>query len=259
MGHMDKPLDEWADDIVEDGIVDAAEVAQMRERLLAAGGVDREAADFLFTINDAVSGAENDPGWRALFVEALTKHVLEDEVSPGEVDEDEADYLIEMIEGDAQVDETELALLVNIVAEAKSTPDSLQEFTLGALKDAILEDGIIDAAEVVMLRKVLYGSGSGGGAGVDTAEAELLFELNDAVSGKANDPSWGVFFAEAIAKHVLEDEVSPGTIDEDEAEWLIERIEGDRQVDDVEKGLLAALKGKPMPDRLKAKLDEWGV
>ena len=48
--HMDKPLDELAADIVADGIVDADEVAKMRERLYADGIIDRAEADFLFAV-----------------------------------------------------------------------------------------------------------------------------------------------------------------------------------------------------------------
>ena len=242
--YMNASLDDLAKDIIEDGIVDADEVKGMRERLYADGIIDREEADFLFSINDAVSGNDNDPGWKELFVEALTKHVLEDEVSPDEVDEDEAKYLIAKIQADGKVDEIELALLVNIIASAKKTTDSLQRFVLDSMKPVILEDGIVDAQEVEMMKKVIYGTGGGAGEGVDRAEADFLFDINDAVSGKANDPSWKDFFVEAISKHVLEDEVSPGEIDDDEAAYLMQKIQADGQVDDIEKALLENIRAK---------------
>lgn len=116
------------------------------------GVIDREEADFLFAVNDAVSGRKNAPGWKKLFVEALTDYVLCDEVSPGVVDDKEAAYLIKKIQGDKQVDEVELALLVNITAKAKGTPPKFQKFVLASLKDAILEDGVIDADEVNMIK-----------------------------------------------------------------------------------------------------------
>jgi len=236
--YMNASLDDLAKDIIADGIVDADEVKGMRERVYADGIVDREEADFLFSINDAVSGHDNDPGWKAFFVEALTKHVLEDEISPNEVDADETDYLISKIEADGKVDDVELALLVNIIATAKKTTEKLQQFVLASMKPVVLEDGIIDAQEVEMMKKVVYGTGGGAGEGVDRAEADFLFELNDAVSGKANDPAWKDFFVEAITKHVLEDEVSPGEVDDDEAAYLTQKIQADGQVDDIEKALL---------------------
>ncbi len=124
--HMTQPLNEFAAAIIEDGVVDAEEVKKISERVYADKTIDREEADFLFSINDGTSGAENDPGWQDLFVEAITKHVLEDEESPGEIDEDESDWLINRIEGDGQCDENEKALLANIKKNAKSITDKLK-------------------------------------------------------------------------------------------------------------------------------------
>ncbi len=242
--YMTRPLSDLVSEITNAGSIKADDVKKISEKLFADGIIDREKANFLFTVNDTVSGSDNDPSWPELFVKALTAHVLEDEVSPDVLDEDEANYLIEKIQSDGVVDATELSLLVNICANAKDTPEFFQEFTLSSMKDAILEDGIIDENEVEMIRKVIYGSGSGAGAGVDRREADFIFDLNDATSGKENHPAWKELFIEAISKHVLEDEVSPGEIDDNEARWLIERIEGDEQYDENEKALLANIKEK---------------
>jgi len=155
----------------------------------------------------------------------------------------------------------ELDLLVNICEKASGeSPESLTSFILSSIKDAILEDGIIDADEVKLLGKVIYGEGGAGGSAVDRAEADFLFDLNDAVSGKDNDPSWQNFFVDAIAKHVLEDETSPGEIDEEEGDWLISKIEGDGEYDPTEKALLAKIKSeaKSISGKLKFKIDMFG-
>jgi hypothetical protein len=235
-------LDELKQSILEDGIIDAKEVETLRKELYADGVIDHQEADFLFALSDATSGKDNDPGWQALFVEALSDYVLKDEVSPGVLDDKEATYLIRKIQGDKVVDANELALLVNIIANAQGTPEFFKRFVLASLKSAILEDGVIDAAEVETIRKVIYGSGGAGGAAVERTEADFIFELNDATSGKPNHPSWKELFVEAIGKHVLEDEVSPGQIDEAEAEWLLEHIEKDGVYDDNEMALLQHIK-----------------
>ena len=111
---------------------------------------------------------------------------------------------------------------------------NLQEF-----KAELLADGIIDAEEVAKLKEVLYGDGI-----IDKEEADFLFELNDAVTGKANDASWEAFFIQAIADFLLKDEVSPGEIDENEAAWLVDKIGADGQVDGTEKALLEKLKAE---------------
>jgi hypothetical protein len=110
---------------------------------------------------------------------------------------------------------------------------------LNELKKSILADGVIDEQEVKQLREVLYADGI-----IDKEEAEFLFELNDAVSGKENHASWKTLFIEAITSFLLEDETSPGVVDEDEAKWLLAKIEGDGKLDDIEVSLLNNLKSK---------------
>ncbi len=107
------------------------------------------------------------------------------------------------------------------------------------LKKLILNDGVIDEQEVKQLREVLYADGI-----IDKAEAEFLFELNNAVSGKENHSSWEILFVEAISNFLLEDEISPGVVDEGEAKWLLEKIKGDGKLDDIEVLLLKNLKSK---------------
>ncbi len=107
------------------------------------------------------------------------------------------------------------------------------------LKKAILADGVIDEKEVKQLRDILYADGI-----IDKEEAEFLFELNDAVSGKANHSSWTTLFVEAITSFLLEDEKSPGVVDDDEAKWLLDKIQGDGKIDEVEAALIKNLKAK---------------
>lgn len=259
--YMTRPLAELADAVLADGIIDADEVAKIRERIYEDGVIERKEADFLFALNDGASGRENDPSWKSLFVEAITDHVLKDEVSPDALDEDEAKYLVEKIEADEKVDDVELELLLNITDKAKEYPALFNTFVLNSLKKAVIADGIVDASEVRMMKKVVYGAGSGAGEGVDRAEADMLFDINDATTdNEGHDSSWKEFFVEAIAKHVLEDEVSPGEIDEAEGEWLISRIEGDDQYDENEKALLAHIKvnAKGIVGKLKFKIEMFG-
>ncbi len=121
---------------------------------------------------------------------------------------------------------------------------------LTELKTSILADGVIDASEVGLMRKELYADGK-----IDRAEADFLFELNDATSGKANDSTWQAFFVEAVTDHLLEDEVSPGEVDAAEADWLIGHIEKDGVYDENEKALIQNLKAKAktMAPKLQAK------
>lgn len=249
-------FDEFKKQILDDGIIDADEVKALHKELYDDGIIDQEEADLLFDLNDATSGAANDPTWKKLFVKALSDFVLADEISPGVIDDDEAKYLVSKIEADGVVDGNEMALLVNIAATGKGAPDSFNAFVLDSIKAAVIEDGIIDEAEVKMIRKVIYGAGGAGGEAVDKMEADFLFDLNDATSGNDNHASWKELFVEALGAYVLEDEISPGEIDADEADYLIEKVLADGVVDENEKALLAYIKKKAtkIDDKLMAKL-----
>ena len=118
-------LSELKESILADGVIDEAEVKQLREVLYADGKIDKEEAEFLFELNDAVSGKDNHPSWETLFIEAITSFLLEDEASPGEIDDEEAAWLLAKIQGDGQLDETERALLANLKKQAKTYPEIL--------------------------------------------------------------------------------------------------------------------------------------
>ena len=120
-----KSLRELKTELLSDGIIDAKEVEEIREILYADGVIDSEEAEFLFEINDVVSGNENDPSWGLLFIDALTSYLLEDEISPNEIDPNEANWLFEKINGDGQIDEIERKLLLNLKSKVVSFPTNL--------------------------------------------------------------------------------------------------------------------------------------
>lgn len=118
-------LEQLKKDLLADGIIDAEEVKTIKEVIYEDGKIDKDEADFLFELNDAVSGKENAPEWKSLFIDAITSFMLEDEVLPNEIDEEEANYLYNQIKGDGQVGETERALLENLKAKSKNFPEIL--------------------------------------------------------------------------------------------------------------------------------------
>lgn len=121
-----QPLEQLKKDLLEDGVIDAEEVKELQEVLYADGVIDHEEADFLFELNDAVSGHENHPSWNEFFIKAISSFLLEDEVSPGEIDDEEAEWLYDKVVGDGQVDGVEKDLLMNLKRNAKSFPVKLE-------------------------------------------------------------------------------------------------------------------------------------
>ena len=125
--------------------------------------------------------------------------------------------------------------------------------TLQDLRTSILADGKIDEDEVSQIKKVIYADGS-----IDAAEANFLFDLNDKCSGANNHSSWATLFVDAICSYLLDDEKPRGEIDEKESEWLLNKIQGDGQLDATEQNLLRKLAStaKSMPANLKKYIEK---
>ncbi|MFA6883813.1 MAG: hypothetical protein WCQ55_01720 [Paludibacteraceae bacterium] len=61
--------------------------------MYADGIIDKEEADFLFELIDAVIRKANDTSWKPFFVQSISNFLLKDEVSLGKIDVDEAEWL----------------------------------------------------------------------------------------------------------------------------------------------------------------------
>jgi hypothetical protein len=134
----------------------------------------------------------------------------------GYVSEDNAKWLLDQIGSDGKVDHiNELELLIRVMEQSRTVPDSLSAYALEQVKKAVisgtgalrsgkqLEAGIVDEADVELLRRILYAYASEGNISITTAEAELLFDINDATTGKNNHPAWADLFAKALANHLM--------------------------------------------------------
>jgi hypothetical protein len=99
--------------------VTAQDVAWLRREVFAGGEVTREAADELFAV--ARAGMDNAPEWKEFFVEMIARHVVRQELSAGEVNEERAAWLLTRVDECKSVEA--LAALVNVLAEADSVPN----------------------------------------------------------------------------------------------------------------------------------------
>ncbi len=163
---------------------------QIANHMFAEGIIDRDEAELLFKINEAVGGEGGDESWRDLFVEAITTHVLKDEISAGELDSEEAEFVIANIEKDGKIDRAELELLVNISATVERTPHFFQKYVRAALQRDIERSGVIDEKQASWIRRVIFGSGSSSGGEIDETEKTWLRQVSQVVEGRKNHATW---------------------------------------------------------------------
>ena len=106
-------------------------------------------------------------------------------------------------------------MLVKVLEKAQSSPPRLAGFALAQVKKAVIEGdgplahggtltpGKVGRAEAELMRRILYAFGGDGNIAVTRAEAEVLFDINDATAEADNDPAWSELFVKAIANFMM--------------------------------------------------------
>ncbi|MEJ1161253.1 hypothetical protein [Prosthecomicrobium sp. N25] len=125
----------------------------------------------------------------------------------------------------------------------------MQPFDRKSLLDKASRTGSLDAADVLVLRREVYGDDGR----IGPAEAELLFDLEDRITAPV--PEWTALFLEAMTDYVVEQTEPQGYVDEAEAQWLLQRITADAKVkSETELELLVRVveRARAVPFRLSA-------
>jgi hypothetical protein len=200
--------------ILARGSINEADVAQFRRVVFEDGIVSPDEAECLFKLNDAIGS--KDPQWPDFFVEALTDYLVFQERPHGYLTSANAAWLIERISTDGLVEtKTELELLVNVLEKARWSPVSLVTFALEQVKTAVIsgngplrkgmtvEAGVITDGEVDLLRRMLYGFGGDGSVAVTRNEADILFDIDEAVADATPNPVWTDLFVKAVANVIM--------------------------------------------------------
>jgi hypothetical protein len=194
--------------------ITAEDVLALRAVVFGDNRVTPDEADALFALD--AGAPDRAPEWDDFFVEALTDYVVRQTEPSGYVDEAMAQWLMARIgRGERVRGDSELELLVHILETAEQTPPALSAFALNTVKAAVLKGGetlrsggkltrgVIGRPAVELLRRILYAVGGDGNAAITRAEADILFDLNDATRDAANDPAWTDLFAKALAACVM--------------------------------------------------------
>ncbi|WP_421850838.1 hypothetical protein [Oricola sp.] len=196
--------------IIAEKTVTDEDVLLLRRSVYGDGVVNRQEAEALFAVDQAVS--EKPDSWVEFFVEAVADFLVNRETPVGYVSDENAKWLVRSIANDGVVDHrSELELLVKVIDKAKGVPASLAAFGLEQVAHAVirgegalshgraLRAGVIGEDEVAFLRRVLYAVSGDNAIGISREEAEVLFEINDETSEAENHPAWTELFVKAIA------------------------------------------------------------
>ena len=111
--------------IVSDGRLSTNDVELLREAMFNEEGMTKAKGDFLFKLKDTVSKELLTSEFRYLFIESITSFLLEDEESPGEIDNVEAKWLRAKIQHKGYIDKLDEQLLDNIRSKSINFPEIL--------------------------------------------------------------------------------------------------------------------------------------
>ncbi len=99
--------------------VTTADVAILRATLLERGGLTRDEADALFSLECArlITKCED---WGPFFIEAITSHVVWDTRPTGVINESQGEWVVQWADRASSVNG--LAVLINVLSEAQRVP-----------------------------------------------------------------------------------------------------------------------------------------
>ena len=118
-------LKELKKTVVADGHLSEKDVELLRETLFNDEGMTREKANFIFNLKDIISKEHLTNDFKELFVEAISTFLLEDEESPGEIDDSEAKWLRAKIQTKGYQDSVDILLLENLRKKSINYPEIL--------------------------------------------------------------------------------------------------------------------------------------
>jgi hypothetical protein len=217
---MDAALDDIIGNLTRAGQISADDVLAMRAQVYGARTIDADEIRALAGL-DAATG-ERAPEWGAFLAEAMTDYVVHQVDPPGYVVDEQGDWLMGLFPGGLKIDGS-LQALVEVLDAADGVPARLDAFVLAGARAAMVAKGVLAAADVQLLRRLVFAGGGEGNLAVTREEADALFDIHDAARDAANDASWPDFFAKTVgASLVAVSPFTPGTRDEavrDEA-WL---------------------------------------
>lgn len=111
--------------IVADGQLSSADIKLLRDALFDEEGMTRKKANFLFNLKDTISKDRITSEFKGLFIEAISTLLLEDDDSPGEIDDSEAKWLRAKIQTKGYQDNLDISLLDNLRKKSINYPEIL--------------------------------------------------------------------------------------------------------------------------------------
>jgi hypothetical protein len=196
------------------GSIKDTDVSRFAVALRNAPVLTRAIADELFAVNEACR--VQDPAWPGFLIETISDYIVAHDDPEGYLTAEKARWLLARIAENGPVEtKVGLDLLVAAIERARWSPGCLVRLALEAIKTTISTGagplrpgqiplaGTIRAGEVDLIRRILTAFGGEGGIAITRGEAEILFEIDEALAESALNPAWTDLFVKAIGNAMM--------------------------------------------------------
>jgi hypothetical protein len=228
----------------------------LKRNIVADRRLSRAEMETVCQINDVL--LHKSPEWEQFFINALFLYFAG---ASKVLTEAEERQLLEWVDNDHRIDDrTELHLMIHIVRRFDRVSDAFNHHMLDLVRKNILTStvplfthtprvpGVIDADDVIALRRIILGVGSDGGTGVSQAEAAFLVMLDTETKDTPHGTDWQVFYAQSLLMFL---EAAPDT--ETAATWLATQLNTPFLLTQNQRHFLRELeaRGTPVPEALR--------
>lgn len=122
-------IEEYREKVRNNEPLTETDIDNLKVLLYGGEGMDLVKANLLFDIKENIIKNKQKiaPAFKALFVDAITKYLLEDRSSPGRIDREEAQWLRARIQYNEEYDSCDRALVENIRKKSINFPKILEQ------------------------------------------------------------------------------------------------------------------------------------
>jgi hypothetical protein len=201
-------------EMLQRGSIHDVDVLRLKSAFHNDGFISADEAEALFTLNETCQ--QQDPAWAEFYVDALSDYLVNQVQPEGYLTAEEAKRFTDRIAPDGiVVRKSDLDLIVNVLDKSRWSPVSLSRLALAQVKRAVIDGdgplreshpdqaGTIRECEVELIRRILYAFGGDGHVAVTRPEAEVLFDINDAITDPQANAAWSDLFVKAVTNVVM--------------------------------------------------------
>jgi hypothetical protein len=201
-------------EMLQRGSIHDVDVLRLKSAFHRDGNISADEAEALFTLNETCQ--QQDPAWTEFYIDALTDYLVNQVQPEGYLIAEEAKRFTDRIAPEGiVVRKSDLDLIVNVLDKSRWSPVSVSRIALQQVKRAAIDGegplreyypnqaGTIRECEVELVRRILYAFGGDGHIAVTRPEAEVLFDINDAIIDPQANAAWTDLFVKAVTNVVM--------------------------------------------------------